>query len=167
MGASIMPYEKYDIDFYKLAAWMSPRWLRKQGFLIIIRALVYPLVLIHNAFIRYRDLKLYEIHINYQVCYLEAFLNDRYDFVNRNIYIADAEIADAVYLYQDEELKPMYLYTDAEDRPVYLYTDGESSGDLLNDFIVFVPAYVDFQEAELRAMIAKNLSGKRYSIQIF
>lgn len=128
---------------------------------------MYPLVLIHNNFIRYREAKLYELFINYQTCYLEIFLNDRFDKTERRIYIDDAQNQDTVYLYLRDELNPVNLYTRSEDNAVALYTRGESNGDLLNDFIVYVPVDVVFQEPELRAMIANNLSGKRYKIELF
>lgn len=162
-----MAFEKYGVDFYKMAAWLTPRWLRRQGFLILLRSCNYPLVLIYNAFIRYRDAKLYELKINYQVCYLESFLNDRFDFSDRRIYIDDAPIAAPVFLYKRSELKPIWLYKRSEAIPVNIYTRGESNGDLLNDFIIWIPVGVVFQEPELRAMVSKNLCGKRYKIQLF
>lgn len=144
-----------------------PRWLRKEKARIIFRACAYPLVLIHNAFIRYRNAKLYEMEMNYQVCYLEAFLNDRFDFSQRRIHIDDAETAETTYIYTRDEDKPLNLYVRSEDAPDFLYTRGESIGDLYDDFVVWVPLDVEFDEAEMRAMIATKLCGKRYKIQTF
>jgi hypothetical protein len=166
-GCQKVSFKKYDIQFNKLAMWMTPHWLRKQGFLIILQACFQPIVLIHNAFLRYRKAKLYELYINFQVCYLEAFLNDRFDYSQRRIYIDDSQIQGTVYIYKRAELKPIFLYKRSEDNHVPLYTRGESIGDLLNDFIIWIPDDVVFQEAELRAMISSNLSGKRYKIELF
>ena len=162
-----MPYNSYDINFSKLCDWLTPRWLRKETFFIIIKACCYPLVLIHNAFIRSRSAHLYDIAMNFQVCYLQAFLNDRFDFTARRIYIDDVETHDFVYLAMREEEKPLYLSTRGEDQPVWLPLRGETGGDLSYDFIVFVPYAISFSEAEMRAMIATKLSGKRYKIELF
>ena len=162
-----MPYNSYDIDFPKLADWLTPRWLTKEAFRIFLKACMYPLVLIHNAFIRYRNAKLYEIAINYQVCYMEAFLNDRFDFTLRRIYIEDAETVEQLYMYTRDEERPINLYERSEDSPVPLYTRGEVLGDLVNDFIVWVPIGCVYDEPEMRAMIATKLCGKRYKIELF
>lgn len=162
-----MPFNNYDIDFSRLVRWNVFAHLLKPKMLKWLYGLIYPIVLIHNAFIRYRQSKLYEIAMNYQVCYLEAFLNDRFDFTQRRIHIDDAETVEQVYLFQEEEEKPEYLFQEIEDDPLYLYTEGESLGDLLNDFIVFVPSDVAFDQDEMRAMIATKLCGKRYKIELF
>lgn len=105
--------------------------------------------------------------MNYQVCYLEAFLNDRFDFTDRRIYIEDAENQETLYIYTRAELNPVWLYTRAEDIPQPVYTRGESNGDYLNDFVIWIPYGVVFDEAELRAMVATKLAGKRYKIELF
>lgn len=157
----------YNIDWKRLVRWNVIAHLLQPLRLIWFNGLISPLIFVHGAFIRYRDSKLYEIRMNYQVCYLESFLNDRFDFTDRRIYIQDAETVEQLYLYKDEEEEPVYLYLESEDTPVYLYTDGEILGDQVNDFIVFVPAGVVFSEDEMRAMIATKLCGKRYKIQVF
>ncbi|MGQ0739149.1 MAG: hypothetical protein ACT4OJ_08840 [Bacteroidota bacterium] len=162
-----MAYNSYDINFYRLGEWLTPRWLRKETFLIILKACLYPLVLIHNAFIRYRDAKIYEINMNYQVCYLEAFLNDRFDFTQRRIYIEDADTEEGTFLYMRAEDNPVYLFLRSEDDPAYLFLRGETGGDLSYDFIVWVPVGLVFDQDEMRAMIATKLCGKRYTIQLF
>lgn len=160
-------FSYYDINFYRLADWLTPRWMRKQRFLIILRACLYPLVLIHNSFIRYREAKLYEMAMNYQVCYMEAFLNDRFDFIGRGIFIEDSLTVTTLYIFKRAEANPVWLYTRPEDIPVHVYTRGELMGNLTIDFIVWVPVGVPYDEAEMRAMIATKLCGKRYTIQTF
>lgn len=160
-------YNGYNIQLNLLAQWLIPTLLRKPILMAFAKAIYAPLVTLHNLFLNYRKAKLYEIAMNYQTCYLEAFLNDRFDFTNRGIYIEDAETVDQVYLWQDAEDNPLYLYKDAENQPVYLYQDGESLGDILYDFVVYVPYGVVFDEEEMRAMIATKLSGKKYKIELY
>ncbi len=162
-----MPYNSYDINFYKLAHWVTPRWLRKSSFLILIRSCLYPLVLIHNAFKQYRDAKLYELSINAQVCYLEAFLNDRFDYTQRRIYIDDVATVPGLHIYTRAEATPILFYRRSEANPVPVFTRAEVMSNYTYDFIVYVPIGVVFQEPEMRAMIAGNLSGFYYKIELF
>lgn len=157
----------FNIQFNYLGDWLIPIRLRTAVLMAFVRACFTPIVMLHNDFLLYRKAKLYEIKMNYQVCYLEAFLNDRFDSILRRIYIDDAQTAEQIYLYQDVEDKDEGLYTDAEDSPLYLFTEGETIGDLLNDFIVYVPIGVMFSESELRAMLSSKLAGKRYKIELF
>jgi hypothetical protein len=126
-----------------------------------------PIVTLHNSFIRYRRDKFYQIQMDYQTCYLESFLNDRFDFTQRRIYIQDAETGETIYLFQRAENNPLLIYKRSENKPQPLYTRGESNGDLLNDFVVYVPLDVVFDEHELRAMIGSKICGKRFKVQTF
>ena len=98
------------------------------------------------------------------MCFLEKFLNDRYDISLRRIRIVDGVYADAVYLFLRAENKPMYLYTRAENKPVYLFTRAETAGAKTN-FIVVIPAGVKFNENQLRGEIdSYKLAGMKYDI---
>jgi hypothetical protein len=162
-----MPFINYDIDFQKLVRWNTPTKLLKQLFLKWLYCLVYPIILLHATFKLYRKNKLYEIAMNFQVCYLEAFLNDKYDLSLRRIYIADALNQQTLYIYERSEAKPVFLFTRSEAQPVIFYTRGETTGDFLNDFIIFIPIAVVYDEPELRAMVATKLCGKRFKIELF
>ncbi|MEN9570897.1 MAG: hypothetical protein RL172_2128 [Bacteroidota bacterium] len=161
-------FNVFNIQLMRLAEWLIPTFLRKEVLMAFVTAIYTPLVALHNSFSNYRSAKFYQIAMNYQVCYLEAFLNDRFDYTNRGIYIDDPDDAvPALYLYQDAEDVPVYLYQDAEDVPVYLYQDAEVVGAVALDFIVMVPVAVAYDENEMRAMIATKLCGKKYSIQTY
>lgn len=157
----------YDIDFSRAVRWNLRRKKRKPRILALLMAMAMPFQLIYQDFLRFRKAKLYDLMITPQVCYLEAFLNDRYDLIQRRIYIDDAISYPPLYLYQDEELKPVDLYTDFENKPVYLYTDGEG-GEYADDFVVFVPHDIDFSLIEMTSLIMrKRLPGMRFKIQKF
>lgn len=167
-GKKIAMYNNvFNILLSLLQQWLIPTMLRKNVLMAIVQAIYAPLVALHNDFINYRRAKFYQIKINYQVCYLQDFLNDRFDYIQRRIYIDDAETVAQVYLYQDEEDAPIWLYQDVEDSPVYIFQDGESLGDILFDFVIFIPSSVQFEENEIRAMIATKLCGKMYKIELF
>jgi hypothetical protein len=156
----------YDIDYTKAVQWLIPNWLRQSIMVSWLSALVRPLVWLYQAFLRYREAKLYQLMITPQVCYLERLLNDRFDYTDRRIYIDDVITYDPLYLYLAAENKPIWLYTSGE--PVtWLYTDSETVG-VSDDFIVFVPAGLVFNENEFKALLnSYKLAGKRYKIQTY
>jgi hypothetical protein len=134
--------------------------------LILLKAILFPLIQLHNAFLKYRDAKLYSLTITTQVCYLERMLNDRYDFTLRRIRIADAVWHLPWFLYQEAELKPEYLWQEAEGTAVVLYTEGES-GAAKDDFVVLVPSILPFDPNEMRSAIDNyRLFGTQYKIQV-
>ena len=155
----------YDLNVDRLGVWLLNKVNRKAGILVLVKALLSPLIWLHDYFIRYRKAKLYQLMISSQVCYLERLLNDRYDFTARRIYIDDAIWHQAWYLYQDEELKPEWLYQEGENNPVWLYSENEA-GELKDDFVVFVPAAMDFDENEMRSLLDNyRLFGTHYKIE--
>lgn len=156
----------YEINWNTLAELLTPQKLRKNPLTAFLQSILYPVALLHNALLGYRKAKAYELKINYQVCYLESFLNDRFDFIERRIRIVDTVWKMSRYLYLQEENKPLFIYQASENKPVYLYRSEETVGDTLNDFVIEIPVGVAFQEPEIRAMIATNLSGKRYKIEV-
>jgi len=158
----------FNIQFYLLAKWLVPIRLRTAVLMAFVKACFEPVIKLHNEFMTYRIAKKYEVKMNWQTCYMEAFLNDRFDAIARRIYIDDGPDGEQpLYIYQDAELQPLYLHQDIEAEPVYVFTEGEIVGDLLFDFIVFVPVSVAFNENEMRAMIATKICGKRYKIEIY
>lgn len=155
----------YDISFSKLAQWLIPADIRAAVITQWLLALIAPIVTVYQAFLRYRTDKLYQLMITPQVCYLERLLNDKYDFVNRGIYIDDPIQKLPTYLYLAAELKSVHLYLQSEDEPVYLFTDGEA-GEYQDDFIIMVPAIIKFSEAEMLTLVKQyRLAGMKPKIQ--
>lgn len=155
----------YTIQLNKLREWLIPTMLRTPIALAIAKAGYKPLLTLYNDFVRFRKNKFYDIQINFQVCWLENFLNDRFDAKFKRIHIEDAEQGDPIFIHKREEAKPFVLKKRSEAAPQYIYTRGESIGDLMNDFIIYVPEDVVINENELRAMLSKKICGKRYKIQ--
>ncbi len=157
----------FNIQFNKLSKWLIPTFLRSDVLMSIVSAVYAPIVALHNLFLQYRKSKFYEIAMNYQTCYLESFLNDRFDFTGRRIYIDDAPVGASTFLYMQVEERPVVIAMRSEIAPQYMYTRGESGGDILYDFIVYVPVSVQYDEVEIRAMLATKICGKRYKVQTF
>lgn len=159
--------EFYNIQFNDLVAERIPPRLRQPRLLAFVSALSGEVNREYQLFRLNRQSNLYKLVITPQVCYLEKLLNDRYDFTQRRIYIKDGNDKPPTYVYRDDELKPLPLYQDLENLPVYLYTDGES-GDMSDDFVVWVPVSIDFEEAEMSSLVkAYKLAGTKFKIQRF
>jgi hypothetical protein len=105
-----------------------------------------------------------ELQYNASVIYLEAALNE--EFETDEIYIETLFIT-PLYLYNlIEERPPFYLYNEADGAdPVYFRNLDDSYG--LNEFIVWVPASLVGQEAQIAALVDLYcLAGVTYTIQI-
>jgi hypothetical protein len=158
----------YDIDYTKAVQWLIPNWLRQSVMVSWLGALVRPHVWLYQAFLRYRTAKLYQLMITPQVCYMERLLNDRFDNIERRIYIDDGITYTPAYIYLESEDKPLWLYTEGESEPIFLFTEGETVATETNDFVVYVPAGLEFNTDEMKALInSYKLAGKLYKIQFY
>lgn len=160
-------FEFFNIQFGKLAEWLIPIKMRYGVLMAWVKSLFGAVIILHNDFMRYRKAKLYQIQMNYQVVYLESFLNQRFDTTLRRIYITDAENQVVKYIFTRVEGNPLLIFRRSENQPQIIYSRGESNGDYVNDFIIWVPYDVVFDEREHRAMVSTKLSGKRYKIELF
>jgi hypothetical protein len=138
-----------------------PVALRRPVTIAWLGVLLWPVIRLYQAFSRNRSANLYRLQITGQVCYLEKMLNDRYDPIDRRIYIDEAIERPPLYLYQDAESKPVYL----GEKPLYQDTE---FGINLDDFIVFVHNEIIFEFNELRSLVnLYKLAGTRYSVQFY
>ena len=157
----------YVIDWSKLVRQQTPLPLRSFLWLSFMNVLLYPVAQLHQVFFGFRKAKLYELFISPQVCYLERLLNDKYDYTLRRIYIRDGISKPPTYIYQHAELKPVFLFKKIEEKPKFIYTGGES-GDLQDDFIIWVPLSINFQLLEMISLVRKfKLLGTKFKIQRF
>ncbi len=157
----------YDIDYAKLIGWLTPQELRKNKLRRFLNIMVAPVVVLYQLFLLYRTAKLYQLKITPQKCYLKLMLNNRYDFTMRRIYIDDGVDKPPYYIFQHAELKPKFIRKRSENAPVRIYTSGES-GSIADDFIVFVPLGLVFEEPEMISLVkVYKLAGTKFKIQRF
>lgn len=149
----------YRLNIHRLVELLLPTFLRKGKILAWLRALHSPLVKMVDDFNFNRKRNLYHLAHNGQVCYLRKLLNDRFDVSARRIKIADGNKYKREYIYTLGEQKPKYLGR------MYLRqnTDYADTG---VDFIVLIPAGLQYNEYEMKALIEfYKLASKRYKIQ--
>jgi hypothetical protein len=163
----LIPPAVYIIDYAKLVLWLLPGYLRQTKTIAWLNVAVSPVVYLYQQFVLFRKNKLYEISITPQVCRLETLLNDKFDFTQRRIYIDDAPERGPEYFYKEPELQPVFLYRESEALPVYFHTESEGA-EYGDDFIVYVPLTLVFDNAEMRSLVKKfKLPGMKFKIQTF
>lgn len=156
----------FNLNYKKLVVWLLPKPIRKPVQVAWLLALASPVIRLFNEFQAFRQSVIYHLTISPQVCKLEKLLNDRYDTVNRGIWIDDAREYEPLFLYQKAESKPVHLYRKSENKPKYLYTKAETSA-LGVDFIIYVPVFVVFDINELSSLIKKyKLVSKTFKVSI-
>ncbi|RAJ75541.1 hypothetical protein CLV59_109155 [Chitinophaga dinghuensis] len=156
----------FEIDYRRLVALLLPPGLRKSRMQAWLNALVYPVQLLYNDFKANRRNNLYRISITPQVCFLEKAINDRYDYVERRIRIADVLLKEVLFIYQRNENKPLMLYRRSDNRPLNLYLRTETNS-VTVDFLVLLPSGLRYAEDEMRAFIdSYKLASKDYKIQL-
>jgi hypothetical protein len=149
----------YNINWNRFVLQLLPTPLRHGTHIAWLQALLWPVVQLYRRFLHYMAQTRYRLMITPQVCYLERMLNDRFDPIQRRIYIADGQDQQPVYVYLPAELKPLHLGS------AWIYSQGEA-GELKNDFVIHVPQGLAYDAAEMRASVnVYKLAGTRYSIQ--
>lgn len=157
----------YKVNYKRLVFWLLPPLMARSKSPRWLRCLIKPVVTLYQVFLRYRTYKLYQLTITPQVCYLERLLNDKYDYVERRIYIDDPVERLPLYIFQEEELKPVFVFQESEDLPKWIYTEGEA-GYLQDDFIIFAPLALVFSNAEMLELVkGYRLAGMKAKIQRF
>lgn len=133
----------------------------------LLYAMIKPLQSLNTNFVILRNAINYKLLFNAQVIYLEHFLNDLYDPVNRGIYIQDTANIDYKYLFNKNENRPVYIYNKSENKPkFYLYNKQEYGG--LFEFKIMVPVGVSFNELLMRKQVKfYNNAGRRYLINTY
>lgn len=132
-----------------------------------LQALVLPLDQLFYKWSNWRQDNIYKLEHTGQVCSLEGSLNDKFDPIQRRIYITDGQLYETYYIYTEAEQQERFINTEIEEGIVFLRTESETADTGL-DFIVFVPQEIfNIQIYELHAHIKfYKAGGRRYNIFI-
>lgn len=153
----------FNIDWDIIVKYLTPPILATIFNLSFIRALIFPIKELNNTFNQFRNDTFYKLCRNGQVCYLQATLNDAFDYELRRIRIEDSGTELLTTIHPDSDEKPIMLQDD-ETGAFMLHNDSAYGGDY--DFIIVVPFKITFgQEQRLRALVEYyKLVGKRYDL---
>lgn len=148
----------FNVNWPRLALLNTPTFLREEVMKLWMSLLLSPVSQVHYWWVNYRAENIYKLAHNSQKCYLRGALNDRFDRQLRRIRIDDGNAFKRKYIYTDGEEKPKFLGT------MFLYDDSDYA-DTGVDFIVVVPAVLQYSVYEMKALIDfYRLASKRYKI---
>ena len=66
---------------------------------------------LNNEFVGFTEEIAYKLNITNQHAYFQRYLNDIFDPINRDIYIATYQLNKPAYIYTAAELKNVYIRT--------------------------------------------------------
>jgi len=158
----------YNIGYTLLHLLLTPVVLRNKMQMAMTIALGRAMDALHVEFLAYaRSL---EISVKAQVCYLQALLNDEFDFYQRRIVVRPVDIDfDYYLLWREYQIKPVTLTTESSPGfvPYMLGRDFQTGANSL-DFEAVLPMLwlmSAAEEARLRNVInANKLASKKYRI---
>jgi hypothetical protein len=159
----------YILDFERLIKLALPTFLRQVKRLAYLNAVLTPIKNHYNAFVLYKDDAIYRVSHNGSIVLLQKVLNDKFDAVERRIYIKNVERIDGLRLYPEASSREVGVYSPAKKalRPAFNNSDG-------SDFIIHIP--IEYQYAnevllnkfliKLRAQVDYyKLYAKKYKIE--
>lgn len=150
---------RFKIDVKKLGVLFIPPYLRNSKMVAWIKSLLSPIENLYYDFIQNRDLNIYKLQHNAQICHFRKSLNDHFDNEKRRIQITDGNRYKRVYIYTDVEIKPKYLNT------MFLRDDADYA-DTGVDFLVLLPEDLQYNKHEMTSLIDfYKLASKRYKTQ--
>jgi len=82
--------KSYAVNFIVFVQNVIPSLLRQSKVIAYLTALLKPLQTLQDAFVIWQTGIKYDVSITNQVIYLEKLLNDKFDNIQRRIYIEDA-----------------------------------------------------------------------------
>ncbi len=140
----------YQLNWDTLIQWLMPTFLRKLKHWEWLRANLFPLIWLNTKFEEFRAKTTYSMSLSPQVVQLERLLNDRYDEVQRRIFIRNGQFRDSDYLFKYLE-QPKYV----ESHPT---TDYIQSYNLFNSpitvhFYIIIPIGLLYNEPLMRSLV--------------
>ncbi len=157
----------YNVDIYKLGAYLLPPFLRKKRMYAFLCVFLYPFYWLCKMFKDYRKTSLRKLNVNGQVAYIEKMLNDEFEFENREIYITDSDalkpnVAD---MYRDPSVT-MTIYPESSEEKLYLESGDESIKS--EDYIVNVPSFLADKLEVIKTIVEYNKpAGRTYKINLY
>lgn len=149
----------YKVDFDKLILLLLPTPMRKPKNFDFLKALISPIVSLHNRWLNMRKENINRLSYNSSKCYLRGALNDKYDPEERRITITNTVNKTKDFIYTQAENQPVFLGT------MWLESEFNYEGSTVN-FLVNVPREImNLKINEITATIEFYvLAGKSYQI---
>lgn len=158
----------YNINYSLLVVLLDPVILRNELQVTFLTSLAKPLDLLNNDFNAY--IQSLDTQIKSQTCYMQAMLNDEFDYNERRIIVRTAPIDfDYFLLWKENQNKPVMVSKEGTNvfSPYLLNRDGQIGANNVDFEIVFPRGYT-LSVSELRhlkTLVDQNkLASKKYRI---
>jgi hypothetical protein len=158
----------YNVDYSRLMLLLTPVILRSDVVTVILNALSLPLDSLNSDFVAYMQSLL--TRANAQTCYMQAMLNDEFDYYERRITVRTAVIdTDSLLLWRESKNKPAMIFREGTEgfTPRLLSRDGLAGANNVDFEIVFPRGYT-LSVPELRhlkSLVNRNKpASKKYRI---
>ena len=158
----------YNIGYPLLYLLLTPILLRNDLQTALLVSLARSMEALNVQFRAY--VQSIEVDVKAQVCYMQAMLNDEFDFIQRRIRIRQAvSDDDALLLWRENQNKPIMLYReDSPDFVPFMLSRDNQIGANNIDFEVVMPTNMSLSAIEttrMKALINRNkLASKQYRI---
>lgn len=134
-----------------------------------LSVLLKPLQVINDEYVNWRKQRYYFINITSQVISLTGYLNDRFDTIQRRIYIATPTmIYNGLWIGLEQEVDLYQMISlESENEGIWLGTFSEQNTGF--DFIVYVPndiADTDTINQLKSAIYQLKLAGKTFDLEL-
>ena len=152
----------FKILFKKLLVWLTPHYLRKRRWVILTRAVAWPVMQVYNDFLIFMAAKLYRLQHNGQVCLLEKVLNDAFDVLDKRIFITDFDGLERLFFWPEADQRDVNFET-----TLFFWPDADYSDSGI-DFTIHLPIGLLASADELAYLKSLTdeykLAGKNYNI---
>jgi hypothetical protein len=158
----------YNTGYPLLHLLLTPVMLRRPLLSALLVSLARPFEALHVDFRAY--VQTLEVQVNAQVCYMQAALNDEFDYIKRRIGVRQAAPEDdASLLWREDRDRPVMICREGTPGyvPYMLGRDGQAGSGSV-DFEIVIPTNMAFTVLEIRrlkALVNRNkLASKKYRI---
>ncbi len=158
----------YNIGYPLLHLLLTPIMLRNKLQTALLISLARPFEKLNVDFRAY--VQSLEARSNAQVCYMQAVINNEFDYIERRIRVRQVVDDDSLLLlYHETSNRPMMLYLEGTPDyvPYLLSRDGQIGANNI-DFEIVIPTNMSFTTLEIRrlkALVNQNkLASKKYRI---
>lgn len=129
----------YNIDWNVFVRKVWPGFVKKPMVLAYLDSVVAEIKKLHDQFREHTVEWRYQVAHTAQTVHIEKVLNDKFDDVERRIYIENVTFDEYIYLWPPEDENPHYLQEAGAnpDKPVYLL-EGDA-GTINPDATIYVP----------------------------
>ena len=158
----------YNINYSLLIMLLTPVSLRNEAMSALLMSLMRPMDSLNSDFREYAQSRITQI--NAQVCFMQAMLNNEFDYYDRRIRIRTTEIdIDSYLLWQESQNKPQMISKETSDNHVpYLLNRDSQIGANTPDFDIVFPvgyALTTTESRRVRILVNRHkLASKKYQI---